>query len=91
MKGSKSTNRTKAANNQPATPGETPAPADSPKQEAETTPVDAQTRHEMIAVVAYHLAEMRGFAAGCELDDWLCAEAEINAKLEQTPRLGRSE
>lgn len=31
--------------------------------------------HE-IAVAAYYIAERRGFAPGCELDDWLAAEAE---------------
>ena len=41
----------------------------------------APERHEMIAVRAYFLAEARGFAAGCELDDWLRAEAEIDARL----------
>jgi hypothetical protein len=37
----------------------------------------------MIAVAAYFLAEKRGFAPGCELDDWLKAETEIDARLRQ--------
>ena len=40
-----------------------------------------QRKHEMIAEAAYFLAEARGFAAGCELDDWLRAEAEIDARV----------
>lgn len=31
----------------------------------------------MIAEAAYYLAEQRGFAGGCELHDWLQAEARI--------------
>ena len=34
-------------------------------------------RHDMIATVAYYRAECRGFAEGCELEDWLAAEAEM--------------
>lgn len=49
---------------------------------------EAQARHEMIAACAYFLAEARGFVAGCELDDWLRAEAEIDARLQATQ--GRS-
>jgi hypothetical protein len=30
-----------------------------------------------IEVIAYLLAEKRGFAPGCELDDWCAAEAEV--------------
>jgi hypothetical protein len=39
------------------------------------------TRTEMIAKVAYQLAEQRGFAPGHELDDWLAAEFEVNQRL----------
>ena len=34
-------------------------------------------RHAMIAEAAYYRAERRGFAPGCELEDWLQAEAEL--------------
>ena len=33
--------------------------------------------YNLIAVAAYYRAEMRGFAPGGELQDWLEAEAEI--------------
>jgi hypothetical protein len=43
-------------------------------------PVPAlQERQVWIATAAYHRAEKRGFAAGYEVQDWLDAEAEINA------------
>ena len=38
-------------------------------------------RKEMIAVAAYYRAEHRGFANGDSMEDWLAAEAEINASL----------
>lgn len=38
-------------------------------------------RHRLIAETAYFIAERRGFAAGCELDDWLRAEAEIDGRM----------
>lgn len=37
------------------------------------------SREEMIAMAAYYLAERRGFEAGREMDDWLEAEAQIDA------------
>lgn len=33
-------------------------------------------------LAAYFIAERRGFAAGCELDDWLQAEAEVERRLD---------
>lgn len=38
-------------------------------------------RHAMIAEAAYYCAERRGFAPGQELEDWLRAEARIDASL----------
>jgi hypothetical protein len=43
--------------------------------------VGPRARHEMIAQVAYMLAQARGFAPGHELDDWLSAEAEVDRAL----------
>ena len=40
----------------------------------------AEQRHERIAVVAFRLAETRGFAPGGELEDWLRAESEIDGQ-----------
>ncbi len=49
---------------------------------AETRPVNrvgisAQERENFIAQAAYFRAEKRGFAPGCELQDWVEAEAEV--------------
>jgi Protein of unknown function (DUF2934) len=44
---------------------------------------DARARQEMIAVQAYYLAEARAFAPGAELDDWLAAEALLDARLRE--------
>ncbi len=40
----------------------------------------AHEAQQMIAVAAYYRAQARGFAPGCELDDWLAAEAEVSAE-----------
>lgn len=42
---------------------------------------DSQARYALIAEAAYHLAEQRGFRPGHELDDWLAAEREVDARL----------
>lgn len=53
----------------------------------DTTIVAAQVeptfihRERAIAELAYLLAEKRGMAPGCELDDWLAAEKEIDTIL----------
>jgi len=38
-------------------------------------------REEMISVAAYFRAEHRGFEGGDPMEDWLAAEAEIDAML----------
>jgi len=43
--------------------------------------VDPEQRAALIAEAAYFRAERRGFAPGHETEDWLAAEAEIDAKL----------
>jgi hypothetical protein len=43
--------------------------------------VSAQAREHLIAVAAYHRAQRRDFEPGHELEDWLEAEAEMNARL----------
>lgn len=46
--------------------------------------LDGDTRRRLIAVEAYFLAQRRDFAPGCELDDWLAAEALIEERLRGT-------
>ena len=43
--------------------------------------LDPSTRRAMVERAAYFRAERRGFAEGCALQDWLEAEAEIDAML----------
>jgi hypothetical protein len=43
--------------------------------------VDPELRHEMIARVAYYLAEQRGFAPGHEQEDWYRAQAAVDRQL----------
>jgi hypothetical protein len=43
--------------------------------------VDEQERLRMIAEGAYLRAEARGFQSGHEDEDWLAAEAEVDARL----------
>ena len=62
-----------------------PTPSNAESRTAAGTCADINTspegRHDMIATVAYYRAECRGFAEGCELEDWLAAEAEIDRLL----------
>ena len=43
--------------------------------------VDPQQRAALIARAAYFRAMNRGFAPGHEVEDWLAAEAEVDAEL----------
>ena len=43
--------------------------------------ISEDARRGMIAEAAYLRAERRGFASGYESEDWLSAEAEVNALL----------
>ena len=52
--------------------------ANSPSAGANLLP---EQREALVARAAYFIAERRGFAPGNELDDWLQAEAEIEARL----------
>ena len=40
--------------------------------------VSPEARNQMVATAAYFLAEKRGFATGCEIEDWVFAEAKID-------------
>jgi hypothetical protein len=48
-------------------------------RESAASPVPGELPTVRIAVAAYYLAEKRNFSAGCELDDWLSAERQIDA------------
>ena len=54
------------------------------KKTAEVVPPTGQPsphddREERVRVAAYFRAQRRGFVSGYESDDWLAAEAEVNA------------
>ena len=59
------------------------APAAGSKGALGVTP---EERQHMIAIAAYIRAEKRGFAGGDAVDDWLHAEAEIDALLRKKQR-----
>ncbi len=40
--------------------------------------VTPEQRHQMIAVIAYLIAEQRGFQGDMALNDWLQAEVEVD-------------
>lgn len=46
--------------------------------------ISPEERHNLIVAAAYGHAECRGFAEGCEMEDWLTAEAEIDQRLKQS-------
>jgi len=48
--------------------------------------LDETQRREMIATSAYLRAERRGFEDGSDVEDWLAAEAEVDAWLNQIDR-----
>lgn len=61
-----------------AVPAQTPAP-----QAAKLGVVTPEQRYRMICDAAYFRAERRGFVGGSALQDWLEAEAEIDALLRE--------
>ncbi len=42
--------------------------------------ISPQDRRQMVSDAAYYRAEQRAFSGECQLEDWLAAEAEINAR-----------
>jgi hypothetical protein len=48
---------------------------------AKPAAIAPETRQQLIATLAYSIAERRGFVPGNELDDWLQAEAEVDARM----------
>jgi hypothetical protein len=51
--------------------------------------VGPEQRAALIAEAAFFRAEKRGFAAGHEVEDWLAAESEVDAKLMYTVESGQ--
>ena len=42
------------------------------------TQLSEEQRRQYVEVAAYHLAEKGGFKCGCDLENWLAAEVEID-------------
>jgi len=53
-------------------------PLRNPIVSAKVGLIPESLRHDMIREAAYYLAESRSFEAGCELEDWLAAELQID-------------
>jgi hypothetical protein len=78
-----------------SSPGRKRAPRKTPIAIAVKTAIPApftgpEQRAALIAEAAYYRAEKRGFAPGHDTEDWLAAEAEVDALLLQsvtTPRV----
>ena len=57
------------------------AEAEEPEAEVQTALPSANEREQLIAVAAYYRAQGRNFEPGRELEDWLEAEAEVDATM----------
>lgn len=53
----------------------------APTRRAGASVIGADQRHAMIAETAFYYAEQRGFQGDMAMDDWLRAEAEIDARI----------
>ena len=53
----------------------------SGKAKGNTKLTEEQQRQHYIEVAAYYIAERKGFICGCDLENWLAAEAEIDRLL----------
>ena len=69
-------NRKRAARKASVVPEPTP-----PREPTQPPFVDPQQRATLIARAAYFRAMSRDFAPGYALEDWLAAEAEVDAEL----------
>jgi hypothetical protein len=63
-------------------------PKHPPEIESVTQFVGLEHRAALIAEAAFFRAEKRAFAPGSEVEDWLAAEAEVDAKLLQGATTG---
>lgn len=55
----------------------------SPFSQRPTLSPDSSAYRELVAIAAYYRAERRGFAPGGEIEDWLDAEREVAARLNE--------
>jgi hypothetical protein len=64
----------------PARPRSRRAKTASGAEGAAARPGRSEDRHATIARAAYFRSQSRGFLPGFELEDWLAAEAEVDAR-----------
>ena len=57
-----------------------PAAAEQDQSSERFESSELPQRHALIAEAAFIIAQERGFAPGCELDDWLAAEREVDQR-----------
>jgi hypothetical protein len=76
---SSGTGRRDAAETVAVHAGEQPGPSPGP--------VDPEERTRRVALAAYFRAQQRGFAPGCELEDWLEAERQVDRELTLGPEV----
>src|SRR5271170_8183202 len=70
-------------------PADSQAIADHGKSISAT---DAESIHRLVATLAYHRAELRGFTPGHEVSDWLAAEALVHRYMRaRSPDVGERE
>lgn len=55
--------------------------ADNGLEGAECAGLSREEKHHLISKAAYYRAERREFAPGFEVEDWLLAEADVEAQL----------
>lgn len=73
--------KTRAAGTEPGTKAKAPRKRAARPAKPAGAALTSGERLEMIRQAAYYRAERRGFATGHEAEDWLAAEAEIDAGL----------
>ena len=57
-----------------------------PSAAATRTTLTVDDRRKLVEIAAYYRAERRGFVPGHEDEDWLAAEAEVDAHLAAIPK-----
>ncbi len=55
--------------------------ASQPAEERSAAPIDPDLRHRLISQAAHALYAERGYADGFDFEDWLRAEAQVDAAL----------
>jgi hypothetical protein len=59
------------------------APAHKSSRPPRMPKIDPEQRQHYVEVAAYYIAERRGFLGGCEVEDWVQAEREIDDLLRE--------